>query len=496
MKIDLNVIFNDIQNSFDKEITIDKNIKLVAKEIEDINNGLKTGVYTPDEIESLKRVLKYLHSNIIEVKKQNIALSSYTDKFSEINSFVEQTAKAMEDYKLNINPYGYTQEEVNNLNTLIEELHSMYIDNIRKGIFTASTDGDKLNNAAYAISDLDSIINDYNNGINSKKYTNDQIDRLVSLREKLDSFSKNYTSTTKTTTGSTKAVPSNLFDNLNNIEKNFVDSIFNRDLSGIIENDAKFNEELNKIRIEYSSVQSVQTKLVQLKEDHELSYAFFNNNIQSDTDVKVLIDDVELTVSSISELLSKEKKSGKDYEKLSTLLNEFNEKYISCKSYILSSDDSNNKFYLSRLENYKFRCDAAKKEIDKQQKHSVIDKRRAKFKFFALPLSLATGIVKDSFITAFPEAKGLNSKISKFNLNDYAFKHLKFLEYEEDYSKTQQGQNYWKSYSDLTFFEKADKIAVDFNVMERLIKPFKTGFDFVQGSSENLINNAIGGKKR
>ena len=491
MKLDINKIFEDIENSFDKETTIDNNTKIVAAEISTNSNK-----YSQSELNVLKLALKRLHLLIIDVKKQSISSLSFIDKINEINLFTEKVGKIIDDCVAGYNPFGYTSEEFENLKNLIDELHRMHIDSIRNGIFTASNDNEKLSNASFAISDLDVIIKNFNNGINNKKYTFDQIDRLVGLQEKLNSFKNNYKANSKSTTASTKNIPSNLFDNLNNIESQFVCCIYKRDLDGIIENDTKFNTELNRIKTEYATVDSLRVKIADLRDDHDLSYAFFTNNINPGTDVRVLIEDVEMTVSSINELLSKEKKSTKDYDKLSALLNEFNEKYISTKSYILGLNDSNNKLYLSRLEYNRFRCDAAKKELDKQHKHAVIDKRRAAFKFFGAPLGLSLKIITDSFTTAFPEAKGVNDKISKFNLNDFAFKHLKFLEYEEDYSNMQKGKDYWKGYNDLNFFEKTDKFATDFKVFETLFKPFKLGFDYTQSKSEDLINNAIGGKKK
>jgi hypothetical protein len=487
-KLDANKIINDFDyERINKKGKAEGFVKQIVEVLKQYNEGINTVGYTENDINDLKKVLKELYKFLIDYKKQEINSLNSINKIQQIRSFTEDILYDIDKNKeINI----YTAEEIDNLKALIKELHELYEETIKNSIAYAKTDSEKYKNAFIANANLEEIIN------NPKEFTEEEIDKLKQLNNTLSNYLTNYKKTATSTEKTQEKLPDNLFENLESIEKNFSECIFNRDLKGIIDNDAKFKEEVYKVKKSYMTNSLVVDKLTKYQKDHEFYFAFFSNNIKNGTDTKLLLDNVEMTVRSIMELLGKEKKSSKDYADLKTLTDEFNEKYVSCKSYILSNNDVNSQFYLARLESYKSQCDSSKKELVKQEKHSKIDKRRIAFKFIGTPLNLPIKLFMESFTTAFPELKGINDRMSKFNLNDYAFKNLKFLKYEEDYTNLQKGHAYWKSYKDLSKMEQIDKFMVDFDVINKSFGTLKRLFDFTHNYSYGVVNNMVGGKKR
>ena len=490
MKLDIRKIRADIGaalNAASKKRIVDKYIEDCAAAIKKHFTG--DPEYTADEIRDLEAELVDLHDVSFADRKKEIA--SFPDpvtKFKEMAKFIEELNN---DITINKDLKGYTSAEITKFISELVRLRTDYVDTIKDSIRLAPSTADKVRNATIASADLDKIINDFKSSINPMGFSTTEITALESLKTTLDSFtSTRTTSSSRTTTP--VPVPPKLYDTLESIEKNFTSSIFSRNIDDIINYDTKFEEEILNIRKIYMGHPVVEAELKKREADHEFIYTFFSNGYAPGIDTKTMLGDVDMTVSEIMTLLGKDKKTGKDYIELETKTNEFYDKYVSCKSYILSNKDINYKFDLARLEKYKVQCDKSKKELNKQKKHSVIDKRRLLFKYIGAPLNLSIKLLIENFTTAFPEAKGVNAKISKFDLNDYASKHFKFLKYEEDYTNLEKGKAYWDTYKGLSKIEQIDKFMVDSDVINKTFGNLKRLFDTANNFTYGMVAGMVG----
>ena len=481
-------------NAASKKIKVDKYIVDCVAAINDFL-GSNTEGYTAAEINELEVELEILHNvSFADRKKEIASIPDPVTKFKEMSKFIEDLNADITTPSLK----KYTSAEITKFSSELDTLRADYVAAIKDSIRLASSTTDKVASATIASADLFKIIDDFKNkSLNPMGFSTTEITVLESLKTTLDSFTSTRTTSSSHTTTSVP-LPPNLYVSLDTIEKDFTSSIFSRNIEDIIKYDTKFKEEALNIRKKYMTDSRVEAELKKRETDHEFIFTFFSNGYAPGTDPKIFLDDVEMTVKDIMNLSGKEKKTNKDYKDLESLIDQFDNKYVSCKSYILSNKDLNYKFNLSRLESYKTQCDKSKKELVKQQKHSKIDKRRIAFKFIGTPLNLPIKLFMESFTTAFPELKGINDKMSKFNLNDYAFKNFKFLKYEEDYTNLEKGKAYWDTYKDLSKIEQIDKFMVDFDVINKTFGTLKRLFDsyhnFTYGAVNNAVNSMAGGR--